>query len=425
MPEQSAVGFAEIVITPREDSVPLGGYMIRYSTGVHDDIFARAWYFSNGEKEAFIIATDLVSLYLSFVNRMRRAIHRMTGVKPENILICALHNHSGPDTLGLLGLKGFTKPTLKVKWFERMQKQIVQSAIQAKKNARPGKVGIWQGPVNERLAINRRHPLRSHDYKLSILRVDDLQGSIQGVISNWGCHETTLNPSNLQITAEYSGYLIRKIQKEHPGVFAMYLNGPCGDINPNLFPQDISYEEIDFDFYLSGSYANFNALANYGHTKRIGEKLGEMILGVLDEIQTERIKKIQIMTEKLVIPVTYTHPKIPMTERLVILIKKVLFNFLRFYNRSNLSFFSYQRHERALTIETEVQFIKINDDVLIIGVPVELFSELGNEIIVESPVKHTFIVELANDIVGYVYPPDERDIGGYEVYGIANFSGIL
>lgn len=425
MKQKSAIGFSSLVITPKEESVPLGGYRTRLSTGVHDDIYVHTSYFCDGQEEILIISTDLISLYGTHVNRMRRAIRKQTGIVSENILICALHNHSSPDTLGLFGLKGFFSNTLKTSWFEKIQQKIVQSAIQAKQNARSGKIGIKQGLIPDRLTINRRRPLRPNDYKLSVLRINNDQGEMKGVIVNYACHETTLNRKNTLITAEFPGYMIRKIQKNLPNTFVEFLNGPCGDINPNLFPQDRPYEEIDYDYYLFGTYFRFNELANYGHTKRIGEKLADNVIKFSEEIQCEEIHQIQVLKEKLIIPISFAYPNISMTNRLITLLLKTLIpRFLLFYRRTNLAYSNFRIKKRKPRLETEIQFIKINKDILIIAVPVELFNALGVEIIEKSPFKHTMIVTLANDYIGYVYPEEERDMGGYEVFGEANMSGI-
>jgi len=72
-------------------------------------------------------------------------------------------------------------------------------------------------------------------------------------------------------------------------------------------------------------------------------------------------------------------------------------------------------------IETEIQAIAL-DSIILMGVPGEMFVELGLAIKAGSPFRHTFIVGLANDQVpGYVVtsqayedPPSKRRIHNYE-----------
>ena len=64
-------------------------------------------------------------------------------------------------------------------------------------------------------------------------------------------------------------------------------------------------------------------------------------------------------------------------------------------------------------IETEVQVIAIND-LAIVTLPGEMFVEIGLEIKRQSPFNYTFVVELANDYVGYVPTAKAFGEGGYE-----------
>jgi hypothetical protein len=62
----------------------------------------------------------------------------------------------------------------------------------------------------------------------------------------------------------------------------------------------------------------------------------------------------------------------------------------------------------------EVQVIALGKDVAWVSLPGEIFVELGLAIKKRSPFPHTFLVELANENIGYV--PDRRSYaeGNYE-----------
>ncbi|MHA1358569.1 MAG: neutral/alkaline non-lysosomal ceramidase N-terminal domain-containing protein [Candidatus Helarchaeota archaeon] len=423
----SLIGLSALKITPEETNIPLGGYLVRYSTGVHDDIYVRTLYLA-ADQEVFIIACDLLGLYGTFVQRIRKRINHQTGVNEQNILICALHDHSAPDTIGLEGIKGFFKYTLRAHWYRKIEAKIVQSAIAAKKNAKAGKIGVSSRilDVSEKIVINRRHPRRPLNYPLSVFKLTNDAESI-GSIINYACHGTTLNRDNRLISAEYPGYLIKAIENKFgPNHRAMYINGPCGDINPYLFPEEWDFEKIDFDFYLKGDFGNFNALCNYSHTKRIGELLAYHAISLLNEIEPEKITTLKILTKEIRIPVIFDSPHMKFFDLLQIaLIKKGLFKLLKAYNRSNISYFSYIQKNGQMYVGTELQFIKINEDILIIAIPAEIFSEIGEELLAKSPIKNTILVCLANDWIGYIFPLNECQYGGYEVFGLPNLAGIL
>ena len=63
--------------------------------------------------------------------------------------------------------------------------------------------------------------------------------------------------------------------------------------------------------------------------------------------------------------------------------------------------------------KVEVMAIRIGD-VAIVGLPGELFCEFGMEIKKCSPAKHTIVIELANDAIGYIPTEEAFEQGGYE-----------
>ena len=64
---------------------------------------------------------------------------------------------------------------------------------------------------------------------------------------------------------------------------------------------------------------------------------------------------------------------------------------------------------------TWIQTIAIGE-VAIVGVPAEFFTKLGLDIKRRSPFKHTVVVELANDWIGYVGDREAYKLGGYQLW---------
>ena len=61
----------------------------------------------------------------------------------------------------------------------------------------------------------------------------------------------------------------------------------------------------------------------------------------------------------------------------------------------------------------EVQVLRLGD-VGVVGLPGEVFCELGLAVRHASPARHTLVVELANDAIGYLPPRQAFAEGGYE-----------
>ena len=65
--------------------------------------------------------------------------------------------------------------------------------------------------------------------------------------------------------------------------------------------------------------------------------------------------------------------------------------------------------------DLKLQAIRIGE-LAIAGIPCEVFAETGLQIKRESPHKATFVMELANGYGGYLPPPRQHELGGYETW---------
>lgn len=54
--------------------------------------------------------------------------------------------------------------------------------------------------------------------------------------------------------------------------------------------------------------------------------------------------------------------------------------------------------------------------VALVSMPFEVLVEIGLEIKEKSPFPHTFFIELANGGYGYLPPPNQHELGGYETW---------
>jgi len=62
-----------------------------------------------------------------------------------------------------------------------------------------------------------------------------------------------------------------------------------------------------------------------------------------------------------------------------------------------------------------IQALRIGDQA-IVTMPFEVLVEIGLEIKEKSPFPHTFMIELANGGYGYLPPPHQHKLGGYETW---------
>jgi hypothetical protein len=146
--------------------------------------------------------------------------------------------------------------------------------------------------------------------------------------------------------------------------------------------------------------------------QRIGEVLGAAVLKAWTELLPVDAPKIRAVSANLELPVPHV------SEEDIAAMRKVLAtppgpNVDFTLERVRASRIIAQGGMAGKPIATEVQAIAVGD-LAFVGVPGELFVELGQQIQAASPFRHTVIVELANDSIGYIPTRAAFDEGGYE-----------
>src|SRR5579862_7780083 len=79
------------------------------------------------------------------------------------------------------------------------------------------------------LGMNARGPA---DRTVPVLRVDNPEGKLRGVVFGAATHNTTLTAQCLEICGDYAGFAQANLEKTHPGAQAMFMLGLAGDSDP-------------------------------------------------------------------------------------------------------------------------------------------------------------------------------------------------
>ncbi|MBU7004150.1 MAG: neutral/alkaline non-lysosomal ceramidase N-terminal domain-containing protein, partial [Theionarchaea archaeon] len=215
------IGIAKVDITPPVGS-PLAGYSNRtsFSTGVHDELYARALVLDNGTTRAALVSCDLIGVLGETTDAVReRGIN--AGIPGENIMVCAYHTHSGPT------------PDLGYGEMGEYMKSLSDGISSAVMNASLGIEEVRFKHASARaegFTVNRRDPKNGPiDSELITLSWES-GASARGFLVNFSCHAVVLGPDNTLISADYPGYLMSRM--EDCGATCLFTNGACGDINP-------------------------------------------------------------------------------------------------------------------------------------------------------------------------------------------------
>ncbi len=230
------VGHARVDITP-----PVGTHMMGYGSrkepaaGIHDPLYANAVALSDGTFSLVILALDICWLDLPEVDLLKQAISKETGLAADQVLFNASHTHAGPQVARFAG------ETFDVGYFDTMVGKSVDAVAKALADLAPASLGIGAAPVD--IGCNRRE--RTDDGRI-ILGLNP-EGQTLGEATVWRfaradrddvivfsipIHGTTLGGENLYISAEWMGVAVNEIERQMPGLQAVFLQGCGADQNP-------------------------------------------------------------------------------------------------------------------------------------------------------------------------------------------------
>ena len=239
-------GVARVEVTPPTGS-PMGGYSAREgpSTGVHDPLYATVLVLKSAELTVAIISCDLRSFPSERVVTLARE-RRLA----DHILLAVTHNHSGPLTW-----EDKSWPRPERSWFAETEDKILHALETATKQMFPARIAAGFDEIylghNRRLVAadgkvtmlwrnTDKKPTAPLDPTVGVIRVDDATGKPRAVIVNYACHAVVLGPDNRMISADYPGYLARRIERELNGALCLFTQGGAGDINPYLDKQPVA-----------------------------------------------------------------------------------------------------------------------------------------------------------------------------------------
>ena len=355
------VGYASEIVTP-ENPVWLGGYGREIqSTGVHDDLYAKAFAINNGNETVLIIAADLVGLLIDHVNDIRNELV-LEGIPFDNIIINSTHSHSAPDTLGIWNVNP-TKSGIDFNYLADVKSKIVTAGKAALESMVPADLYIAKTTA-EGITKN----LRIEDYKddeVVVLQAKDSAGQTIATLVNFASHPEVMDSKSTVITADFCYYLNRDIEEEFGGGSMFVNNALGGMVTANV--TENTFEE----------------------TERIGSLLAEKVIEAMKNAEL-------IKSDKLV----------SVRKELDMELDNEGFKYL-----SEIGVFD--RDFSSGMVHTEVGYIEIGP-LLIATIPGELLPKLGFDIKDAMNSKYKMIFCLSNDELGYLLPTEYLDEDIYE-----------
>jgi len=395
------VGIARTVITPEVGTELFGYWPGVFSTSVHDDLTATAFYFENGDTKAMMISVAVANVRRDTCEMLSAIIEGDTGVPANNIIIASIHTHSAPNLIGSVGWGEANEEYLN----GIFKSGVLKAARDAKAAAVPVTVGIGQG--NSYVGINRRQlrldntiglgqcPWGSFDPRMTVISFKNEDGKVIGNMIHYGCH-CTASGVNTEITRDWAGPMIDKLEEISGGITAFFC-GAEGDVGPRLPSGKTTGRNTVDDAVLLGGIAASDAVGIWRTIKAWREASVETVDGLLKLPLKERITKEEAQRVFDSIPADVDNVRASVR------------------NHAKLVLDSYENgYEDMTTRDYPQAMIKIGDAVFV-SFGFELFSEISMRIAQASCVPYTLSLANSNGCFGYFPTEDQICRGGYEI----------
>lgn len=413
------VGFGRRAISPDVSDpnrpVWLAGFASgRAATSIHDDLWAVACVMDDGRTRLGIVGFDGIGLFNDDVITTRQLLPAEW--KLDYTIVCATHNHSTPDLMGLWG-PSILKTGVDRGYLRQVQEGIrdaLGAAVSSLQPARLVPIEIPSSPGGL-VADSRKPEVFDPDIRLMLFTRPDAPVVI-GSIVTWADHPETPWSENTEITADFPGILRESLERgivhdgqvrtEGMGGTHLYVNGAIGGLM-TTDPGTTVRDPLTGQEFSQPSHDKSRALGN-----SIAQRILQHVAAA--DLSSGESPSICIHARSVEAPIANSN--------------FLLAPVLGIVDRG---------HVRWKTLRTEVALVTVGD-ASIACLPGEIYPELINGGIERAPggdfnvdpveVPHVrallpgrvkFVFGLANDEIGYIIPKSEWDEEPPWLYGSA------
>ncbi|MBM4044515.1 MAG: hypothetical protein FJ279_05320, partial [Planctomycetes bacterium] len=230
-------GASETAVTP-----PIGAPLVgptASSTGVHDELFARALVLSDGRQRAAIVCLDLVGLDFTLVDEIRDQVRQRAGI--TTTLLNCTHTHSAPFTVpwSVLGWRWLAGDGLP--WRAELVTKVTETVCKAAESLSEAVLRV--GRATAQVGVNRRLPTpQGVTMKpnaqgavvpwVDVLRVDAADETPKAILFSHAAHPVIVHGASTLISADYPGYAAARVKQRLGGeTMALFAQGCGANIN--------------------------------------------------------------------------------------------------------------------------------------------------------------------------------------------------
>lgn len=392
-----------------------GYFRERLAEGVSNPLHAKALVVRQGATKAAMVFCDIIGLCPEVSKAARERAAAATGIPAENILLAATHSHTGPLYYGALRnyfheqalVRDWQDSCESVNYVSVLTDRIVEAIQRADAAVCP--VRVEAGVAEQQgLSFNRRFHMKDGTVRFNpgvlnpdIVRVAGPIDPAVGVVLfrtlaenqamaglvNFALHLDTVGGT--KYAADYPYHMEQELRGALGNDFTLLFGtGTCGDINHI----DVTRKERL-------------------KTEEIGRTLAKTVVDSLEQMKATS-PSLAVARAVVEVPLqTFTDDEIEQAKRDI---RKVGTRDLSFLDQVKAYKILAVQWRGGPTLPLEVQVFRLGDDVAVVGLPGEVFVDLGLAIKQASPFATTLVVELCQDAPGYIPTRKAFAEGSYE-----------
>ena len=392
-------GVAREIITPKLGGLFLGYGSDKGSTAVHDDLTVTALSLEYGETRVVLMSATVCLIGNDLCAKLRKLCGEAAGVPASNVIVAATHTHSGPVTAGF-------DVNSDVEYIDEIFiPKCVAAAKASATKMKPVKVGV--ATTKSLVGINRRqllpdnrvilgqNPWGAYDSEMTVVSFKGEDGKSLANIVHCTAHCTAAG-NNTEVSRDWAGVMIDRLEKESGGAVTVFFNGMQGDVAPRM--------------------ANGGSTGNMDHAMEVGGLAGIDAVRAYKDIRDYRNETMTVVVGEVKLPHA---PILPLEEAKSELAKIEAAPPGRFSaGRKNLLTKVIEFYDKGETGESNFVYdqtlVRIGP-IVFVPVPFEASSEISLRMRAYSKYGHTLAIGCTNGANSYLPSQDQMCRGGYEV----------
>lgn len=415
------VGAAVVDVTPEQLPVLVnGGMTARSETQIKTRINARAIVLDDGAERIGIVVVDSCMMPRELLDEAKQLASTRTQLKPDRILISATHTHTAPSSMGALGTPA--DPS----YVPFLRQKLVEALVAAEAKLTPARVGWGSGSAPEFTALRRwiRRPDRidldpfgnptvranmhaasnpdnvigpsgPEDPELSMIAFQSLDGRPLAVLANFSMHYF----GDAAISSDYFGLFCDGLQRH----LSQGTDGTAGTEVVAIMSHGCSGDIWRRDYMLP--------TPPQASIEEYSQGLLSIATEIYDRIETIPNASLAMLETQL--PLRYRTPD----KQLLQWAQQIVQTMGDRLPQSQEEIYAQEQVTLDELQETVVvlQAIRIGD-MTIATTPNETYALTGLKLKHQSPFSKTMVIELANGGDGYIPPPEQHALGGYNTW---------